>query len=157
MRASFKSSPRHEEVKRAHRIRKKSRATKNIKFWWKNEVAKFDSKVSALKKLTNSGPYYICVVCISYLYRRLVGLFNTYKFCVISENVSSLVSSFDDNFDIWKTCRRKLNEKCISCQAVFNVLEPCEPPKEFRDIRWLERVPVARRLLFKKINIIQKR
>ena len=36
------------------------------------------------------------------------------------------------------------------------MLEPCEPPKEFRDIRGLERVPVARRLLFKTINIIPK-
>ena len=30
MHAIFKSSPRHEEVKGAHKIRKKSRATKNI-------------------------------------------------------------------------------------------------------------------------------
>ena len=31
------------------------------------------------------------------------------------------------------------------------MLEVCELPKEFRDIRRLERVLVARRLLFKKI------
>ena len=75
---------------------------------------------------------------------------------MISDNVPSLVSSFDENFYIWKTCRKKLNKKCIPCQAVFNMLEPCEPPKEFRDILGLERVPVARRPLFKKINIMPK-
>ena len=36
------------------------------------------------------------------------------------------------------------------------MLEVCEHPKEFRDIRRLERVLVARRLLFKKINIMPK-
>ena len=36
------------------------------------------------------------------------------------------------------------------------MLEVCELPKEFRDIRRLERVLVARRLLFKKTNIIPK-
>ena len=156
MDANFKSSPRHGELKGAHRIRKRSRATNNMKFWWNYELPKFGSKVSALKKLINSGPYYICCVCSSYPYRRSVGLFNTYKFCVISDNVPSLVSSFDENFYIWKTCRKKLNKKCIPCQAVFNMLEPCEPPKEFRDILGLERVPVARRPLFKKINIMPK-
>ena len=36
------------------------------------------------------------------------------------------------------------------------MLKVCELPKEFRDIRRLEWVLVARQLLFKKINIIPK-
>ena len=36
------------------------------------------------------------------------------------------------------------------------MLEVCELPKEFTDIRRLERVLVAKRLLFKKINIMPK-
>ena len=36
------------------------------------------------------------------------------------------------------------------------MLEVCELPKEFRDIRRLERVLVARQLLFKKTNIMSK-
>ena len=101
MYANFKSSPRHEEVNKArNNIREKSRAKRTLNFGENNEVPKFGSKVSALNKLINSGPYFICIVCNSCLYRRSVGLFNTYKFCVISDNVSSLVSSFDDNFYI---------------------------------------------------------
>ena len=156
MDANFKSFPRHGELKELIGLVKNQGQQPTLNFDENYEVPKFGSKVSALKKLINSGPYYICCVCNIYPYRRSVGLFNTYKFCVISDNVPSLVSSFDENFYIWKTCRKKLNKKCIPCQAVFNMLEPCEPPKEFRDILGLERVPVARRPLFKKINIMPK-
>ena len=75
MRAKLKSSPRHEEVKRADRIRRKSRA-RTLDFDANNEVPRFCSNVSVIKQLINSGPYYICVVCNRCLYRRSVGLFN---------------------------------------------------------------------------------
>ena len=54
------------------------------------------------------------------------------------------------------TCGKKLKKNCIPCQAVYNQLELCELPKKFRDIRRLEKVLVARRLLFKKISIMPK-
>ena len=85
-----------------------------------------------------------------------MGLFNRNKFCVISDDVFRFVSSFDGNFYICKTYGKKLNKNCIPCQAVCNMLEVCELPKEFKDIRRLERVLVARRLLFKKISITPK-
>ena len=44
----------------------------------------------------------------------------------------------------------------IPCQAVCNMLEVSELPKEFRNIRRLERVLIARQLLFKRITIIAK-
>ena len=68
----------------------------------------------------------------------------------------SLVGSFDGNFCISMTCGKKLKKNCIPCQAVYNQLELCELPKEFRDIRRLEKVLVGRRLLFKKISIMPK-
>ena len=91
MQAKFKSSPRQEEVKRADRIRKKSRA-RTLKFDANNEVPRFCSNVSVFKQLINSGPYYMCVVCNRCLYRRSVSLFNRNKFCAISDDVFSLVS-----------------------------------------------------------------
>ena len=97
-----------------------------------------------------------CVVCNHCLYRRLVSLFNRNKFCAISNDVFSLVSPFDGNFHIYKTCIEKLDKNCISCQAIANMLEVCELPKEFWDIQRLERVLVARQLLFKKIRIMPK-
>ena len=58
MRAKFKNSPRHEEVKSADRIRKKLRAS-TLNFDPNNEVPRFCSKVSVFKELINSWPYYI--------------------------------------------------------------------------------------------------
>ena len=54
------------------------------------------------------------------------------------------------------TCGKKLTKNCIPCQTVYNQLERCELPKEFRDIRRVEKVLVARKLLFKKISIMPK-
>ena len=80
-------------------------------------------------------------------------LFNRNKFCVISEDVFSLVSSFDGNVYICKTCGKKLNKNCFPCQAVCKMVEVCELIKEFRDIRRLERVLIARRLVCLKRSI----
>ena len=46
MRASFKSSPRHEEVKKCDRIRKKAKARK-INFDADNKVPRLEFKVSS--------------------------------------------------------------------------------------------------------------
>ena len=54
-----KSSPRQEEVKKADRTHKKSRA-RTLNFDANNEVPRFCSKVSVFKELINSGPYYMC-------------------------------------------------------------------------------------------------
>ena len=44
----------------------------------------------------------------------------------------------------------------IPCQAVSNQLELYDFPSDFKDIRLLERVLIARRLLFNKITIMPK-
>ena len=62
MYASFKSSPRHEEVKKGDRRHKKAKARK-IDFDADNKLPRFEVKVSVFKEHINSGPYYICVVC----------------------------------------------------------------------------------------------
>ena len=51
---------------------------------------------------------------------------------------------------------KKLNANCISFQTVCNLLEVCELSKEFGVIKKPERVPIARRLLFKRISIMLK-
>ena len=83
-------------------------------------------------------------------------LFRRDKSSVISDDVFRHVTSFDGKSDISKTCRKKFFKKCIPCQAVCNMLEVSELPKQFRDIRRLERVLIARRVLFKKISIMPK-
>ena len=155
MRASFKSSPRHEEVKKGDRIRKKAKARK-INFDADDKVPRFEFKISVFKELINSGPYYICVVCNCNLYKKSVVLFHRDKYSVISDDVFRHVTSFDGKFYICKTYGKKFLKNCIPCQAVCNILKVSELPKEFRDIRRLERVLIARRLLFKKISIMLK-
>ena len=123
----------HGEVKKTDRIHKKSRAKKLNFDGDNNEVPKFCSKISLFKELTNSGPYYIYVVCYLYLHRRSVGLFIRNKFCTISDDVFSFVISSDCNFYICKACGKKLNKNCIPCQVVCDMFEVCELPK-LRDI-----------------------
>ena len=54
------------------------------------------------------------------------------------------------------TFTKKSNKNSIPCQDVCNMPEVCKLPKKFRDTRGLQRVLVARRLLFGKINIMPK-
>ena len=155
MRASFKSSPRYEEVKKGDRIRKKAKARK-INFDGDNKVQRFEFKVPVFKEPIISGLYNICVVYNRNLYKRSVVLFHRDKYSVISDDVFRHVTSLDGKSYICKTCGKKLKQNCIPYQAVCNMLEVSELPEEFRDIRRLERVLIARRLLFKKISIMPK-
>ena len=93
-----------------------------------------------------------CAVINRCLYRRSVGLFNRNKFCAIADDIFSLVSLFNGNFYICKTCGKKIYKNCIPCQAVCNILEICEFPKEFRDIRRVKNVLVARQLIIPKVQ-----
>ena len=75
MLASFKSSPRHEEVKKGERIRRKAKARK-INFDADNKVPRFEFNDSVFEELIVYGPYYICVVCNLNQYKKLVVLFH---------------------------------------------------------------------------------
>ena len=106
MRASFKSSTRHKEVKKGDRIRKKAKARK-INFDADNKVPRIEFKVSVFKELINSAPYYICVVCNRNLYKKSVVLFHRDKYSVISDDVFRHATSFDGKSYICKTCGKK--------------------------------------------------
>ena len=79
IRASFKSFPRHDEVKKGDRIRKKAKAIK-INFDAGNKVPRFDFNVSIYKELINSEQYYICVICNRNQYKKSVVLFHRNHF-----------------------------------------------------------------------------
>ena len=80
----------------------------------------------------------------------------TNKYSVISDDVFRHVTSINGKSYICKTCGRNFLKNCIPGQAVCNMLEVSELPKEFRDIQRFERVFTAIRLFFKKISIIPK-
>lgn len=51
---------------------------------------------------------------------------------------------------------RKIKKQHVPRQTIWNKLEVFHLPHEFRDIRRLEKVLIARRLLFKKATILPK-
>ena len=108
------------------------------------------------KDSIRQGPYYICVVCNRSLYKRSVRLFDENKYEVRNELFLSRVSSYDGKEYICLTCHFKLLKKNMPCQAVYNKLQNFELPREFADLRKLEKVIIAKRLLYKRIAIMRK-
>ena len=114
------------------------------------------NKEKLFKKQILSGPFYTCVCCHRCLYEHSVRKYcpKNYKFSV--ELYCKLVSSFDGFYYICRTCNDKFKKKKIPCQSVSNKLEIFELPHDLKHIRRLERVLIAKRIIFKKVTIMQK-
>ena len=54
------------------------------------------------------------------------------------------------------TCHKKLLKGTMPAQAVCNNLQILELPSRFRDLRKLEKIIIAKPLLFKKVTIMPK-
>ena len=105
------------------------------------------------------GPYYICIVCNRCLYKRSFVSFKSDTYESLSSGFYfSHVQRFNGNEYICSTChkKRKSKKKVTPCQAVCNRLEIYNLPCNLSDINRLERVLVAKRLLFKKVVIMPK-
>jgi len=140
-------SAEHEQIKKVkraayakrfgtqkHNLRKKQmrcdkRNARSIK-----KQAKNLNKVKLFKDTVQLGPRYDPVLLE----------------CVVN------VLSYDRRSYICKTCDKQLRKKKIPCQSVSNKLENIELPNGLSNINRLERVLVAKRLLFKKITIMPK-
>ena len=131
----------------------KNRVAKRV-----NNASKNLDKVALFKKEIQHGPYYICVVCNRCLYRRSVILFKEQKYPETDTEFFyyAKVNSFDSNHYICLTCDKKIKKKKVPCQAVCNKLEVFEFPKELKGLKKLEKIIIAKRLLFKKIAIMPK-
>ena len=131
MSVTFKSSPRHEKVKKYDRIRKKAKARK-INIDADNKVPRFEFKVSVFKDLIDSGPYYICVACNCNLYKKSVVLLYRDKYSIISGDVFRHVTSFDGKSYICKTCRKRfkkivfLAKQFTTCLSFLNYQKTLE-------------------------------
>ena len=66
------------------------------------------------------------------------------------------VPSFDNEQYICNTCHSKLIKGKIPCQAVYNKLQMDQAPSELEELRKLESVLVAQRLVFQKIVVLPK-
>ena len=57
---------------------------------------------------------------------------------------------------ICRTCHNKVKKNNVLCQAISNKLAVELLLNEFRDLRRLERVLFAKRILFKKVTVMSK-
>ena len=100
-----------------------------------------------------AGPYYICKSCNRMLYRKSVRKFHRDTYSV---DIFTDVPSFDNEQYICNTCHSKLMKGKIPCQAVYNKLQMDQAPPELEELRKLESILVAQRLVFQKIVVLPK-
>ena len=111
-------------------------------------------QVTLFKKLIREGPYFICVICNRCLFKRYVVRFDFNSYSSLVKELVHLVSSYDVRLYICITCHNKVKKDSVPCQAVSNKLAVELLPNEFRDLRRLERVLVAKRILFEKVTVM---
>ena len=124
----------------------------------KEKVGSFKNlnSVSKFKSLIKKGSYFICVICHRGLYKRSVSKLSRSSCSSLTKPLLDLNRSYDGCFYICKTCHSKVKRNKIPCQSVFNKLSAEQLPSEFRNLRRLEIVLVARRIFFKKNKVAPK-
>ena len=113
-------------------------------------------QVTLFKKLIREGPYFICVICIRCLYKRPIVRFDFNSYSSLVKELVHLVLSYDGRLYICRTCHNKVKKNNVPSQAVSNRLAAELLPNEFRDLCRLERVLVAKTILFKKVTVMPK-
>ena len=116
----------------------------------KEKVSSFKNMncVSEFKSLIKEGPYFICVICHRCLYKRSVSRFDFSNYSSVVNQLVQLLGSYDHGVYLCKTCHSKVKKNKVPCQAVSNKLSVEWLPREFINLRRLETVLVARRILF---------
>ena len=112
--------------------------------------------IKNFKKAIKEGPIYICVICNRTMYRRTVQYFDVKKYQIDKAVLRFRVKSFDGQEYVCITCNSKLIKGIIPAQAVSNDLQIFEFPDSLSGLRKLEKVLIAKRLLFKKVTIMPK-
>ena len=113
-------------------------------------------QVTLFNKLIREGPYLICVICNRCLYKISIARFDFNSYSSLVKELLHLVSSYDGRLYICRTYQNKVKKNNVSCQAGSNKLAVELLPNEFLDLRRLERVLVAKRILFKKVTVMPK-
>ena len=103
--------------------------------------------------MIREGPYFICNRC---LYKRSIVRFDFNSYSSLVKELVHLGSSYDGRLYICRTCHNKVKKNNVPSQAVSNRLAAELLPNEFRDLCRLERVLVAKTILFKKVTVMPK-
>ena len=112
--------------------------------------------IKQFNRAIREGPYYVCVVCNRFLYRKTVLEFKKDNYNSSSCLFTS-VSSFNGNMYICKTCHATIKKKNKTpCQAVYNNLAVDDVPSELANLEKLEQILVSQRIVFQKIVVMPK-
>ena len=65
------------------------------------------------------------------------------------------VRSFDVKTCICDTCHKHLSRNEMSFQAVFNKMSLYHIPDELKDLKKLEKILISKKIIFKKIPMMQ--
>ena len=95
-----------------------------------------------------AGPYYICKSCNRMLYRKSVRKFHWDAYSIDS---FTDVPSFGNEQYICNTCHSKLIKEKMPCQAVCSKLQMDQALPELEELRKLESILVAQRLVSRKL------
>ena len=158
----IKGTPKHERINERKRKASKLnfdaiKGTEEHEKLMERKRTKNDKqiKVERFKTIVQEGPFYFCVCCNRCLYKRSVILFLKEKYNDIEiEKLTVELYSFDKKLYICSTCHKKLLKKEIPCQSVSNKLELFHFPSHLSDIRKLERILIAQRIIFSKVFIM---
>ena len=146
-RANIVGSTQHENIKEQNRKNMKDKRALVI---CQSNIARFIEKI-------NKGPVFICVVCNRCLYDRSVINFDENSYEIDDAYFSfNYVHSFDGQLYICLTCHRTLKCRVIPDISVCNNLSVSVFSDDFPPLNRLEKLIIAKRMLFKKIVIMPK-
>ena len=113
-----------------------------------------NSCVEQFKKKILEGPQYICCVCNRTLYKKWVLKLN--KSSYPSQDIFKIQSSYDGKEYICKTCHSTATQRRLPCQAIVNNLNVDDLPTEIGNLKKLEQILTAQRIIFEKVIVMPK-
>ena len=116
-------------------------------------------RVEKFLHLAKRGPTFICVVCNRCLYARSIMEFQFNKYNLDLTDVIHKVTKNEVTF-ICNTCIAILRNPTVSIPQIIKqsveTLQIFETPAEIKNLNRLERLLIARRILFKKVTVTPK-
>ena len=116
-------------------------------------------RVETFLHLAKRGPTFICVVCNRCLYARSIMEFQFNKYNLDLTDVIHKVTKNEVTF-ICNTCIAILRNPTVSIPQIIKqsveTLQIFETPAEIKNLNRLERLLIARRILFKKVTVTPK-
>ena len=130
-------------------------STKNNRKKQKISLKNPQGRLEKFQLLAKRGPIFIFVVYNRCLYARRVMKFQFNKYNLDLAGIMNKVTKNGTTY-ICNTCHCYLKKFHIPSQAVCNKVQIFETPAEIKKLNRLERIFIARRILFKKVTIMPK-